>query len=213
MSDLLEEIKEDIREEQLTKFWKSYGNWVIGGVITILAGTAIGISLQNWKASKLEEYSQKFNAAVSVERTDHEQAEKIFEDLAKTSSGYAVLSKYRLASQAFRKGDLAKASEHLKAVEGMSFSDDIYRDLAKIMRINMNVSADNKDDMIKQLESLTKEKNPLRALALELKGILLMEKGDKELAQATFTKLLSTEVAAPAFLERVKALASQTKQP
>jgi hypothetical protein len=213
MSDLLEEIKEDIREEQLAKFWKSYGSWVIGGVVTVLAGTAIGIGWQNWKASKLDEYSQKFNVALSVERTDQEQAEKVFEELSKTSTGYAVLSKYRLASQAFRKGDVAKASEHLNAVEAMSFADDVYRDLAKLMRINMNVSADNKDEMLKQLERLTGEKNPLRPLALELKGILLMEKGDKALAHATFTNLLTTEMVAPAFLDRVKALATQTKPP
>jgi hypothetical protein len=213
MSDLLEEIKEDIREEQLAKFWKSYGNWVIGGVIAILAGTAIGISWQNWNASQLEEYSQKFNSAINAERSDQAQALKVFEELAKTSTGYAVLSRYRLANLAFRAGDMAGASEHLQAVEAMSFADDVYRDLATLMRISMNISADNKDAMFKQLERLSHEKNLLSPLALELKGILLMEKGEQALAHAVFTNLLSTQTAAPAFLERIKALATQTKPP
>ena len=213
MSDLLEEIKEDVREEQLAKFWKSYGNWVIGGIIAILAGTAMSISWQNWKASQLEEYSQKFNGALNSERSDQAQALVVFEELAKTSTGYAVLSKYRLANLAFRAGDVAGASGHLKAVEDMSFADDVYRDLATLMRISMNILGDDKEAMLKQLEGLTGQKNPLHPLALELKGVLLMEKGDQALAHDVFKNLLSAQTMAPAFLERVKALATQTKPP
>ena len=212
MSDLLDELKEDFREEQLQQLWKKYGNWLIGGVVAILAGTAFGIAWQSWSASQQAEYATIYGRARSIESERMDEAAQLLEDLAKKSSGFSFLSKMHLASQALRKKDLASAEKHLAAIENMGHLDPAYRDLAKLTKLYLNLDGADVTLALKNIEPLTNEKSPWRYLALELKGLLLMKKKDFALAQATFDGLVSMNVPIPAFHHRAKALAQWAKE-
>lgn len=214
MSDLLAEIKEDMREEQLQKFWRHYGSWVIGVVIAILAGAAIGIGWQNWNERRQKEHAADFSRAVKLEPSQYGEAEAIYMRLAKTSSGFAVLSKLRLATHALHQGTREKALEHLKEIELAKGGDAIYRDFAKLMRIHLSLDQGAPiDDLLKDAESLTHVDNPWRPMALEAKAALLMKRGDKAMAQAIFSELAASPAgrASQAFHERTKALAQALK--
>jgi hypothetical protein len=211
MSDLLDELKEDLHEERLQQLWKKYGSWVIGGVLTILGGTALGIAWQSWSTSKQADYAATYVKAMSLESERLDEAVKLLEELSHRSSGFSLLAKFHLASKALKSGDVAQAQAHLRAVEDMGHLDPIYRDLAKLMGLYMTLDEADSEKALKEVETLTGEKNPWRYLALELKGLLLMKKKDYALAQATFDNLVALNIPIPAFSHRVKALAGWAK--
>ncbi len=211
MSDLLDELKEDLHEEQLQQFWKKYGNWVIGGVIAILGGTACGVAWQSWSTSKQSEYATAYASAISIEADRLDESVKILEDLSQKSTGFSFLAKFHMASKALRGGDKPQALKHLHAVTQMGHLDPVYRDLATLMSLYIDKDA-NVDAALKTLDRISGENNPWRYLALELKGLFLMKKKEFALAQATFEGLVAANLPVQAFHHRVKALAQWAKE-
>ena len=211
MSDLLDEIKEDLHEERIQQLWKNYGSWLVGGVVAILGSTALGVAWQSWSASKQSDYASTYANALTIESERLEESLKLLEDLSHRSTGFALLAKFHLASHALKAGDRAQAKSHLHEVGKMGHLDPLYRDLAKLMSLYIGLDTLEANEGLKELETLTGEKNPWRYLALELKGLLLLKKKDYALAQATFDSLVALNLPIPAFSHRVKALAAWAK--
>ena len=211
MSDLLDEIKEDLHEERIQQLWKNYGSWLVGGVVIILASTAGGVAWQSWSASKQADYASTYAKALSLESERIEESIQLLEALSERSTGFSFLAKFHLASQALKAGDRSQAQTHLHGVEKMGHLDPLYRDLAKLMSLYIGLESLDPHEGLKEVDSLTEEKNPWRYLALELKGLLLMKKKDYALAQATFDSLAALNLPIPAFNHRVKALGEGAK--
>ena len=101
MSELFDEVDEEVRREQLKKLWDNYSLYIIAAAILIIAAVGGWRGYQYLEAKKAAEASATFNRAVELsEQGKHEEAEKAFADLAATAPfGYRLLSRFRQAGE------------------------------------------------------------------------------------------------------------------
>jgi hypothetical protein len=113
VTDIFQEVEEEVRRERFEKLWKKYGNYFIAGAALVVIGVA-GYQLWTaWDRSQRETASEKFHAAEQLAQSGRlSDAETAFAKLAQDApSGYATLAKFNQASamQAEGKRDAALA--------------------------------------------------------------------------------------------------------
>ena len=113
MSELFDEVDEEVRREQLKKLWDKYSIYIIAAAILIVAAVGGWRGYQYLEAKKAAEAGDAFNRAVELsEQGKHEEAEKAFADLAaKAPYGYRLLSRFRLAAEVAKRDPKAAAQD------------------------------------------------------------------------------------------------------
>ena len=95
MSELFDEVDEDVRRDQLKKLWERYSIFIIGAALLIIAAVGGWRGYQYLEAKKAAEAGAAFDKAVELsEENKHAEAEAAFEDLAvHAPSGYRLLAR------------------------------------------------------------------------------------------------------------------------
>ncbi|HEY9202645.1 MAG TPA: tetratricopeptide repeat protein [Gammaproteobacteria bacterium] len=187
-------MKYETEEQQLEAikdWWKQNANMIIGGV-------AIGISaIFGWQyyqdqtivsqsnASVI--YQQVMNTSQSTDSLNEQQTRvnQLQADYANTP--YASLAALLLAKQHMAAAEFEKAQQQLEWVASNATQDEIQY-LAKIRLAKLFFSVQQLD---KALEVLNQDfPSAFQAMALELKGDVLLMKGDKPSAQQAYQQAL-----------------------
>ena len=102
MSDIFQEVDEEVRREQLTKLWQRYGNYIVALCIIVVAGVGAWRGYQWWEAKQAAQAGAAFEqAATLAEAGKHQEAEAAFAKLAiDGTAGYRVLARLRQAARA-----------------------------------------------------------------------------------------------------------------
>ena len=101
MSELFDEVDEEVRREQLKKLWDRYSIYIIAGALLIIAAVGAWRGYQYLEAQKAAEAGAAFDAAIDLsEQGKHAEAEAAFDKLAATApSGYRILARLRAAGE------------------------------------------------------------------------------------------------------------------
>ena len=101
MTEIFDEVDEEVRREQIKKLWEKYSFLIVGAAFLIIAGVGGWRGYQYLEAKKAAEAGDAFNRAVELsEQNKHSEAEAAFADLAaKGPSGYRTLSRFHLAAE------------------------------------------------------------------------------------------------------------------
>src|SRR6201997_5546922 len=120
VSELFDEVDEEVRREQLKKLWDKYSIFVVAAALLVIAAVGGWRGYQYLEVKKAPEAGDAFNKAIELsEQGKHAEAETAFIDLAaKAPAGYRTLSRFRAAAEA--------ASSDPKA--GVKMFDDIAAD-------------------------------------------------------------------------------------
>jgi hypothetical protein len=207
MSDIFQEIGEDIRRERMEAMWKAYGPWVLAGLIVTVLATA---GLQMWRtdraARQVEATTHLAGIIASTKGQGAVDAEKAFTDFAgSTLSGQAMLAKFRAAGLAVQAGDIEQAATIYKSIADDRGNDRVYRDYATILAVQASVDSGDIDALRAQLAPYLKEESPWRFSAQELAALLALRQKDAMQAQALLNKL----VADPAAPDKLKGRAEE----
>ena len=111
MSELFDEVDEEVRRDQLKKLWDQYSLYIIAGMILIIAAVGGWRGYQYLEAKKAAEAGAAFDKAVELsEANKHTEAEAAFADLvAKAPFGYRVLARLRMAAEVANRDPQAAA--------------------------------------------------------------------------------------------------------
>ena len=101
MSELFDEVDEEVRRDQLKKLWDQYSIYIVAGALLIIAAVGGWRGYQYLEAKKAAEAGSAFDAAVELsEQNKHAEAEAAFNKLAATApSGYRMLARLRAAAE------------------------------------------------------------------------------------------------------------------
>ena len=101
MSDIFNEVDEEVRREQLKKLWERYSNLIIGVAILVVAAVGAWRGYEFWQARKAAEAGAAYEAALKLsEDGKHTEAEEAFGKLAaQGTSGYRMLARVRQAAE------------------------------------------------------------------------------------------------------------------
>lgn len=110
MTDLFEEVEENLRRDQLQEIWKKYGVLFIAGAAALVLGVG-GVGLyRGWHADRSKDASQEFVDLQTLAANDPKAAEPKLAAFAKSAhGGYKALAEMERASVLQAEGDLPGA--------------------------------------------------------------------------------------------------------
>ena len=184
MSELLDEVDEEVRRDQLKKLWDRYSIYIVAGALLIVASVAGWRGYQYLEAKKAAEAGSAFDVAVDLsEQNKHAEAEAAFNNLAATApSGYRMLARLRAAAEvAIRDPQAAvKMYDDISADRSVGAAQ---QDLARIRAAGLLLEMAGYPDMLQRLESATTPDATFRHTARELLALSAWRANDTTAAR------------------------------
>ena len=169
MTELFDEVDEEVRRDQLKKLWDRYSLYIVALAILIIAGVGGWRGYQYLEAKKAAEAGDAFNKAVELsDQNKHAEAETAFTDLAaKAPSGYRMLARFRAAAETANRDPQAagKLFDELAADRSVGAEQ---RDLAQIRAAGLLLDTASYQNMVQRLEPSTGPGATFRHVAREL---------------------------------------------
>jgi hypothetical protein len=184
VSELFDEVDEEVRREQLKKLWERYSIYIIAGAILIVAAVGGWRGYQYLEARKAAEAGAAFEAAAELsEQNKHTEAEAAFTKLAATAPyGYRVLSRLRAAAEVATRDPQAAAKlyDDIAADRGVGAPE---QDLARIRAAGLLLDTTSYNNMLQRLESATAPGATYRHTARELLALSAWRANDTTAAR------------------------------
>jgi hypothetical protein len=207
VSELFDEVDEEVRRERLKKLWDKYSALIIALAFLIVAGVGGWRGYQYLEAKKAAEAGETFDKAVELaEQGKHSEAEAAFADLAgKAPSGYRILAKFRAAAEAAAREPQAGAKMFDEIAADRSVAAD-FQDLAKIRAAGLLVDSTTYQNMVQRLEPLTSAGSTYRHAARELLALSAWRANDATAARQWLDQIALDGETPPSVRARAEAL-------
>ena len=207
MSELFDEVDEEVRRDQLKKLWDQYSIHIIAGALLIIAAVGGWRGYQYLEAKKAAEAGAAFDKAVELsEQNKHAEAEAAFTDLAaKAPSGYRMLARLRAAAEVANRDPQAAAKlyDDIAADRSVGATE---RDLAKVRAAGLSLETASYPSMLQRLEPATVPGATFRHTARELLALSAWRAGDTAAARRWLDLIASDGETPPSLRSRAEAL-------
>ena len=207
MSELFDEVDEEVRRDQLKKLWDRYSLYIIALMILIIAGVGGWRGYQYVEAQKAAEAGAAFDQAVELaDANKHAEAEAAFADLAaKATSGYRVLSRLRMAAEAANRDApaAAKMYDEIAADRSVGVAE---QDLAKIRAAQLLLETASYANMKERLEAAAAPGATFRHTARELLALSAWRANDAAATRQWLEVIANDGETPPSLRSRAEAL-------
>lgn len=170
MSDIFDEVGEDLRRDRLTGLWKRYG-WVVyvaAGII--VAGTAAWRGYDYWATSRANAAGDAYSQVLASAKAGDHKA--LAESLAVYTGGaptqYQLLARFRAASEHAAIGETDNALAAFEDLSKASGADQAFRDLAAIRAALIAVDRENPEQIKARVSVYNNDISPWRYAAREI---------------------------------------------
>jgi len=207
VSELFDEVDEEVRREQLKKLWEQYSLYIIAAAILIVAAVGGWRGYQYLEAKKAAEAGDAFNKAVEFsEQNKHADAETAFADLAaKAPYGYRLLARFHRAGEAAARDPQAAA----KLFDDLAADGSIgaeFQALARVRAGGLLVDSATYADMTRRLEADTAPEATFRHAARELLALSAYRANDTASARKWVDMMAMDAETPPSLRSRAEAL-------
>ncbi|MET4258783.1 hypothetical protein ABIC09_003733 [Bradyrhizobium sp. S3.12.5] len=207
MSELFDEVDEEVRREQLKRLWDKYSLYFIALMVLVVAAVGGWRGYQYLEAKKAAEAGAIFEKAVELsEQGKHAEAETAFADLAaKAPSGYRTLARLRAAAEASARDPKAAAKmyDDIAADSGVGSE---WRDLAKVRAAGLLVDSASYADIQQRLETSAEPKSTFRHSAREMLALSAWRNNDMTAARKWLDAIAEDGETPPGLRSRAEAL-------
>ena len=197
MSDIFQEVDEEVRRERLKQLWDRYSGLIIAVVVLIVAGVGGWRGYQWWEAKQAAENGARFETAMSLEeKGNYPEAEAAFARIAaEGTSGYRILARFQEAAEIARR-DPAAAVRAYDALAGDSGVPVVLQELARIRAGLLLADTASLEDMRARLEPLAAPGRPFRHSARELLALAAWRAGNTD-ATRRWAEMVTTDPESP----------------
>ncbi|TMJ02200.1 MAG: tetratricopeptide repeat protein [Alphaproteobacteria bacterium] len=198
MSDIFQEVDEEVRREKLKQLWERHSNLIVALALLVVLAVGGWRGYDWWENKKAAESGAAFEAALNLaESGKQEEARAAFSRLAQDgSSGYRALARFREAAE-LAKVDPAAGATAYNALASDSGIGRTLQDLAAVRGGLILVDTAPLAELTARLEPLTAADRPFRHTARELLALAAWRTGDKAAAKRWFD-LIATDAETPA---------------
>jgi hypothetical protein len=184
VTDIFQEVDEEVRREQLKKLWQRYGAYIIAACVLVVVGVGAWRGYDWWETRKAAESGTAFEQAVTLEESGKlQEAEAAFAKVASDgTAGYRALARLREAAALARSDPKAaiKSYDDLAADRG---AGPVVDDLAALRAGFLLVDSAPYAELRTRLEPLTGADRPFRDSARELLALSAWKQGDMSAAR------------------------------
>ena len=207
MSELFNEVDEEVRRDQLKKLWDQYSIYIVALALLIIAGVGGWRGYQYLEAKKAAEAGAAFDKAAELsEANKHPEAEAAFADLAaKAPWGYRMLARLRTAAEVASrdKPAAAKMFDDIAADTSVGAPE---RDLARIRAAQLLLETTTYPNMLQRLEPATAAGATFRHTARELLALSAWRANDTTAARQWLDLIANDGESPPSLRSRAEAL-------
>jgi hypothetical protein len=198
VTDIFNEVDEEVRREQLKKLWERYGNYLIGLCVLVVVAVGAWRGYQWWEIKQAAQSGAAFEQAVALaEGGKHQEAEAAFAKLAGDgTAGYRLLARLRQAAE-LAVTDRKAAVSAYDAIAADNSAGQVIEDLAAVRAGILLVDTTPYSEMRKRLEPLTAADRTFRHTARELLGLSAWKAGDIAAARQ-WTDMIMSDPLTPA---------------
>jgi len=207
VSELFDEVDEEVRREQLKKLWDRYSIYIIAAALLIIAAVGGWRAYQYLEARKAAEAGAAFDAAIELsEQNKHAEAEAAFNKLATSApSGYRMLAKLRAAAEVATRDPQAGARMYDDIAADRSVGAE-QQDLARIRAAGLLLDTASYPSMLQRLEPATKPDATFRHTARELLALSAWRANDAAAARQWLDMIANDAETPSAMRSRAEAL-------
>ena len=207
MSELFDEVDEDVRRDQLKKLWEQYSIYIIAGALLIIASVGGWRGYQYVEARKAAEAGAAFDKAAELsEANKHTEAEAAFADLAaKGPSGYRVLARLRMATEVANR-DTAAAAKLFDEISADRSVDVAAQELARMRAAQLLLETNSYPNMKQRLEAAAAPGATFRHTARELLALSAWRANDAAATRQWLDLIANDGETPPSLRSRAEAL-------
>lgn len=197
MSEIFDEVDEELRRDELRKVWERYSVFVVGGAILVVIAVAGWRGYQYWQNQRAAQAGSAFEAAITLsEQNKHAEAEAAFTKLAADApSGYRVLARLRAAAEA----SVADPQAGIKLYDAIGADPAVgqtEQDLAKTRAASLLVDTAPYDEIRQRLEPVTGAGRTFRHTARDLLAFSAWH-GKDDAAARQWIELIANDAETP----------------
>jgi hypothetical protein len=207
VSELFDEVDEDVRRDQLKKLWDQYSIYIVACAFLIIAAVGGWRGYQYLEAKKAAEAGALFDKASELsEQNKHSEAEAAFADLAaKAPSGYRMLARLRAAAETASRDPqgAAKLYDDISADRSIGAPE---QDLARVRAAGLLLETSTYPNMLQRLEPATAPGATFRHTARELLALSAWRANDTAAARRWLDVIANDGETPPSLRSRAEAL-------
>jgi hypothetical protein len=184
VTDIFQEVDEEVRRERLKKLWERYGGHLIAGCIVVVIGVGAWRGYEWWQAKQAAQSGAIFEQAVRLaESGKHQEAASAFAKLsADGTSGYRVLARLREAAE-LAPTDRKAAIVAYDALATDNSVGQVVQDLAAVRAAFLLVDTAPYPEILKRLEPAAAADRAFRHSAREILALSAWKAGDMSAAR------------------------------
>jgi len=179
LSDIFNEVDEEVRREKLKQLWERHQGLIIGGAILIVVAVAGWRGYQWWQAKQAAEAGAAFQSAMALSSEGkHAEAEAAFAKVGESgTAGYRDLARMQAAAEAAQH-DPKAAVQAYDALAADTRLSETMRDLAALRAGLLLVDTASYDEIRKRLEPAAGPERPFRNNAREILALSALRAND-----------------------------------
>jgi hypothetical protein len=211
LSDIFQEVDEEVRRERLKQVWDRYANLIIGAALLLFLAVGGWRGYQYWETKKAAEAGAAFEAAMALaEAGKHAEAEAAYAKIvADGSSGYRMLGRFHVAGEQ-AETDPQAAVKTYDALAADSGIGRVMQDLAALRAGLILVDSASYEELNRRLEPLTAADRVFRSNAREVLALSAWKAGDRTAAQRWIAAVMSDGETPPGMRARMEVLMTLT---
>jgi hypothetical protein len=197
VSDIFQEVDEEVRREQFNKLWQRYQAYVIAAAVVVVLAVGGWRGYEWWETKKAAEAGAAFEVAIALgEQGKHAEAEAAFTKIAETSATtYRTLALVRAAAELAQTDPKAAIAAYDKIAANASVGAEL-RDLAGLRSGALLMDNGSFADAGQKLEPLAAPDHVFRHTARELLALAAWRAGDTAAAKR-WIEMVSTDPGTP----------------
>jgi hypothetical protein len=207
VSEIFDEVQEEVRREQLKKLWERYATLIVIVAVLIVGGVGGWRGYLYWEGKKAQEVGAQFEAAAALsEQKKSAEAEAAFLKIASDApQGYRTLAKLRAAAELATR-DVSGAVKLYDEISSDRNASATEQDLAALRAGALLVDTAPFADIKARLEPLTGPNRTYRHSARELLAVSAWRNKDMTAARQ-WIDTINTDLLSPQTLRsRMEAL-------
>lgn len=181
------EVTEELRRDRLYALFRRYGPYA-AAVIVAIVGVA---AFNEYRAAQDTSAARAAGAAMIGAEAADEPSAAFLSAAAEIDGPAAALARFEAAARRQQEGDAAGAAQIYEGVAVDQSLPPRLRELAALKTVMAEFEIAEADVLLGDLTPLAAPGGAFRALALELRGLVELRRGDVSAARATFDEILA----------------------
>jgi hypothetical protein len=180
VSDIFQEVDEEVRREQLKKLWERYGHYLVALAVLLVAGVGAYRGWEYYQAKQAAEAGARFDAAMELSDADGKSAEAqaAFAKIAADgTSGYRVLARLQESAE-LGKRDAKAAVAAYDAISADTSVAQPLRNVASVRAAILLVDSAPLAEINRRLETLATPDGSFRHTAREMLALAAYRAND-----------------------------------